>query len=97
MRVEASDPGAYATNSSFSQLDWYDENSVLRVPNSSWGRIDVDVQGHDSEFRYLNVGAATSAGTAWMVGNLPIFPDPDDRTWPQTIYFDINDLGVTEG
>lgn len=82
-----------ASNLQFSQLNWYDTNQTLQVPNSSWGEVEVDVVGDPNQPDYLNVVADAGNGPAWIIQNMPIFGDLTS----EAAYFDSTQLGLSEG
>ena len=80
---------------SFSQLDWYYQDTPLML-NSLWGRIDI-ITTPDSAFWYMNVVADAGYGPAWILKNYPIFPKEYNLPNEQVVYFNINELGLIEG
>jgi hypothetical protein len=82
-----------ASNFQFSQLNWYDNNQVVRVPNSSWGEVQADVVGDPNQPFYLNIVADAGNGSSWIIQNMPIFGDLTH----EAAYFDITALGLSEG
>jgi hypothetical protein len=89
---------ASVSNLRFGQVDWYDSDGDLRVPNSSWGRLTFQPQGHSTEYRYLNVAAVASDGSyVWLVGNLPIFPKTMGNASVESVDFNIAWLNIASG
>jgi hypothetical protein len=89
---------ASASDFTFGQLDWYDDDDILQIEDSSWGYMEVDVVGHPTQLEYLNVTADAGSGEAWIVQNLPIFPDTIGNASPrQGVDFDITLLGLSSG
>lgn len=89
---------ASASNFTFGQLDWYDENGILQIEDSSWGVMECEVIGDPTQTHYLNVTANAGSGDAWIVQNLPIFPDTIGNGSPrQGVDFDITLLGLSSG
>lgn len=86
---------SYETPVSFSQLDWYYHGNIHTL-NSMWGRMDI-VAEPDSSFWYMNVVAYTECCPAWIIQNYPIFPVEYGVPNEQVIYFNIEDLGLSEG
>ena len=80
---------------SFSQLDWYYHGDIHTL-NSMWGRMDI-VAEPDSFFWYMNVVAGVEYCPAWIIQNYPIFPAEYDVPNEQVIYFNIEDIGLSEG
>ncbi len=93
--------GVYAvsiSNIEIFQVDWADSNGTVQVPNSAWGRMDMDVVADSSEIYYLNVLASSGLGSAWIIQNYPVFPDDIGRaSLRQIVEFDITEMGVSVG
>ena len=89
---------AEADNFSFAQIDWYDEQGELRIPDSSWGLVEFDVIADVKRTTFVNVVAETGSGVVWLVRNFPIFPrDVGVATSRQGADFDITLLGLQNG
>ena len=89
---------ATASNFAFGQLDWYDESGTLTISNSSWGFVSFDLAGDAAQIYYLNVVAEAGSAEAWIVQNLPIFPQTiNEPVTSEGADFDITLLGLSDG
>ncbi|MDO8586334.1 MAG: hypothetical protein Q7T82_04780 [Armatimonadota bacterium] len=89
---------ATVNSSSFWQVDWYDGDGAVYAQNSSWGRLDVDLNADGEGTYYVNVVAAASGGqSSWAVQNLPVFATGSGSTGLQSVDINLQDLGVSSG
>jgi hypothetical protein len=67
--------------------------------NSLWGVFDYHTFPDSTDFYYINMVARSgSAGTgSWVVQNLPLFPIASNDMTYQEMYFDLSDLGISDG
>ena len=57
MASAGTESGAGADNFTFAQLDWYDEQGELRIPDSSWGLVEFDITADASPSRLMSKSA----------------------------------------
>lgn len=84
---------------SFGQLDWYDGTGALYGPNSLWGAFDYHTTPDPTDYYYINM-VARNGGTgsgSWVVQNQPIFPSAVSNATDQEVYFDLSELGISDG
>jgi MYXO-CTERM domain-containing protein len=80
----------------FSQLDWY-QGTTLHTANSIWGQVDLQVTPDPTAVLYMNVVGDAGYGPAWITQNFPIFPATVGEPAGLTVYFDLQDLGLSSG
>jgi hypothetical protein len=82
----------------YEQLDFYDQNGVLVVPNSDWGHVSFHAFTQPSfPVQYMNISAKVGNSTGWIVRNFPILPSEYMAPGRYGLDLDLGLLGISSG
>ena len=85
-------------NFTFEQLNFLDQDGVVKAADSDWGRVSFDIYpADDGVVGYLNISATIEGNTGWIVRNYPVLPDEFIDPGRFALHFDFNELLVSSG